>query len=116
MLTHDLCGRPEIEELMKMTDVRNHINRRNRRIRLAWIKNRIGVIFRFWSAVISFITSLMLFKVKKNERPIDMCRSTPEPYPPERDVPSIVVNENSFSDGTFLIASLTLTVSNIILI
>jgi hypothetical protein len=101
MLTPNVTERPEVEELMRRPETMSHINRRKRMLRVASLKNHFSAIVRFWNTIVSFIMSLVLFKVKKNVNMtrIEIDRSTPEPFPMDRDVPSILVNENSFSDG-----------------
>ncbi|CAL8129797.1 unnamed protein product [Orchesella dallaii] len=97
MITPDVNGRPDVSDLFNVPAVRAHVQRRKWKRRMASLKKKLldvaSLLLHKWHALLAFLTSLMFFKSKKPDIVADHSRVTPEPFPMERDVPSILVND-----------------------
>jgi hypothetical protein len=105
MITADPNIRPEVQEVMKMPDVEKHIAKRRWTHRIANVQQRFEVLARIWNAIMTFLTSLFIFRQSKNDNTegaaaVELGRRTPEPL--LRDAPNILLNDSSFSDGNLI--------------
>lgn len=106
MLAPDVNRRPEVKDLMQMSVVKAHIERRHRKLRMASLLQKISALTRLWHSLLAFITSLIFFKRSKkagdnnddDTMEVDQSRVTPEPFTNDRDIPDIVLNSHTFSD------------------
>lgn len=105
MISPDINIRPEVSDLLKVPAVQAHAKRRQWKLRMASLLKKLTAISRLWHAFLTFLTSLMFFKTSKKVDTTETkhCRLTPEPYPIEKEVPNIMINDNSFSDGAYKI-------------
>ena len=106
MMEPDVNKRPEVTEILKLPEVRKHWWRRYWTLTSARIKRKLNTLSRLWQAFLSFLTSLIFFTRKKDgsdkSSSVMEFRATPEPYPVERQVPTVpdlLLNDTSFSDS-----------------
>ncbi len=103
MITPDVNLRPEVCDLLKIPAVQTHVQKRQWKLRMASLFKKLTAVTRLWYTFLTFLTSLVFFKTSKRVDAMDVnhCRVTPEPYPISKDVPNILINDTSFSDGMF---------------
>jgi hypothetical protein len=104
MLTPDPTLRPEIDTLLSLPHVIKHSLRRKWSMFYSYLEKKLSSFKRVWNAIVCFIASLLVIggekKVRVLENKVD---STPEPVKRDVGMPDIFVNDNSFSDGKFLV-------------
>lgn len=104
MLIPDPLLRPEIKDIMRLREVRRATLKRNLRFWMAYLEEHFfyGFLNKIWKYCVFFVTSYVFF-IKRPPPPIRIVdrSTTPEPLPNrEREIPpTIVLNDNSFSDG-----------------
>lgn len=102
MLTPDYNRRPEVADLLKVPDVKSHVNRRRWKLKMASVLKKLSPLTSLWHAFMTILTSLMFFKTSKkvDAMETDQSRVTPEPITSVgKGVPNILLNDASFSDG-----------------
>ncbi|XP_021955413.1 membrane-associated tyrosine- and threonine-specific cdc2-inhibitory kinase [Folsomia candida] len=105
MLTPDINERPSINDLLCRSDVQSRIRQRNWMFRRAWVGQKCKLVCRIWAAFMSCLASLFFFtkylrqgNERKDVPASEVGRRTPEPFPADRDIPNVLLNDSSFSD------------------
>lgn len=101
MLNPDVNSRLEINDLLDRPEVVSRVRQRKWAFRKAWVLQKFYFVVRIWTAIIALMTSFLYKKGRhnKDEVPTESGRKTPEPLPAARDIPNVLLNYSSFSDG-----------------
>lgn len=116
MLIPDVEQRPEVDEILKLPEVRKRLARRRWILGILYLKQKLKAIARFWNFILSFLASLVVIPRRHSAAAVmSSASATEEEEDNDKNTrvtpevtgipPDLTVHDISFSDGMLLLVS-----------